>query len=94
MKNTIFLVLTIIGLLTFAVAALVLTIALSDSSAGMIAVFYLPTLMVAFGASLSAFLLKTLQKLQLGKVAKVFHFLNIAVLILSICGFLHLFFFD
>lgn len=94
MKTTIFLILTIIALLTFAVAALVLTIALNASSAGMIAVFYLPMLTTAFGVSLLALLLKTLQKIQLGKVATVFHYLNIAVLTLSICGFIHLFFFD
>lgn len=91
MKKTIFLSLTILSILSYVFAGLLLGIYFTEGNPGMIMVFLVPLLVSGLLIAIIAFLLKKVKKVEFNQFYALLHYLNIILVLFGIIALIYTF---
>jgi hypothetical protein len=92
MKKGIFLIFTILSLVSYTFSGLLLGIHFTEESPGMIMIFLIPLLITGLLSGIIAFFIKKTQKLELKQFSVWLHYLNLILILLGIIVLIYTFY--
>ena len=92
MKKYIFLIFTVLSVISYAGAGLLLGIHFTENSAGMIMIFLIPLLVFGLLTGITAWGIKKTKNLELSQVLGSFHYLNLILMFLGLITLIYVFF--
>ncbi|NER18300.1 hypothetical protein [Spongiivirga citrea] len=91
MNKTVFVILSILSIISYIIAGILLTIYFTEESPGMIMIFLIPTLLAGLVFGVIAFFLKRNKKFITNPFLNGLYYLNIALMVVGLAALVYTF---